>query len=165
MGSVFKQNFTRPQTTRPFVNNSVHLKREEQSLHKSVVHYLNVKYPNIPYRTDSAGVNMSKTARGINKSLQYSRGWPDLFIAYPSRGYHGLFIELKKPGTVIYLKTGARKGLISGDKHIQEQALVLAELNNLGYFARFGVGENTYRIIDYYMNEDYNGEIENAEMF
>ncbi len=146
-------------------NGKRHGKNEEQSLHRQVVQYLNLKYPNIPYRTDGAGMNLSKTQRGIYKSLQYSRGWPDVFVAYPSRGYHGCFIELKKAGTVIYLTTGTRKGLISGDKHVQEQALMLSELNRLGYFARFGVGDNAFRIIDWYMNEDYTEPPDNAELF
>lgn len=84
--------------------------------------------------------------------MQSGRSWPDLFIAHPSRGYHGLFIELKKEGTTIVVTKGNRKGRLSADKHIQEQAAMLKRLNSLGYYANFGVGyDHTIDIIEWYL--------------
>jgi hypothetical protein len=110
----------------------------------------------------------------IHKCLQSSRSWPDLFIYKHTdhtlkdgskRHYCGLALELKKEGIVIYLKRGSRKGLLTSDVHIQEQALMLQELNNLGYFARFGVRFDQCRhIVDWYLNPGYK-ETENSELF
>lgn len=127
-------------------------KKWEESVHRAVVHYLRLRYPNVLFRTDGAGLTLTKSQAGIYKSLNATSGWPDLQVVYSSRRFHGLFIEIKKENVQIYCKTGPRKGLLVADPHIQAQATVLQQLNDLGYFARFGVGfENCKRIIDYYM--------------
>jgi len=61
--------------------------------------------------------------------------------------YHGMFLELKKEGTTVYLKDGS----LSTNPHIQEQAAMIRRLNELGYFARFAVGfkEARQAIIEY----------------
>lgn len=100
-----------------------------------------------------------------HRSLQSSRSWPDLQIVQPSRGYYGLFIELKKDNTTIYLKIGPHKGELTSDPHIREQAMMLEHLNKLGYFARFGVGfDQCKRIIDWYLQPGYNEPV-NGELF
>lgn len=89
----------------------------------------------------------------LNKRMQSSRSFPDISILIQSRGYGALFIELKKENTAIYLKRGSRKGELVANEHIAEQALMLKELNKLGYFARFGVGfDACKKIIDWYLN-------------
>lgn len=83
-----------------------------------------------------------------------------MFIAYPSRGYHGLFLELKKDGVSIYVSRGPRKGQLVADEQIIIEAAFLEKMNNLGYFARFAVGfDKTKALIDWYM------ENENASLF
>ena len=100
-----------------------------------------------------------------NKRLQSSRSFPDLQILQPSRGYHGLLIELKKENTPIYVTKGPRKGQLMSNEHLQEQALMLKELNRLGYLALFGVGfDKTIRIIDAYLNPNYK-ESEEQSLF
>jgi len=150
MGSVFKN----PTTKTRYIPKAV---QHEQHLQKQVCSYLKIKYPNIIFRSDfSSGMKLSINQAMIHKSLQSSRSFPDIQILQPSRGYHGLFIELKKEGTRIYLTTGPRKGQLTADQHIQEQALMLKHLNNLGYCARFGVGfEKTQKLIDWYLNPNY----------
>jgi len=140
--------------------------KHEESLQRQICRYLRLQYPSIIFRSDFAsGLQLTMNQAAIHKSLQSSRSWPDLFVYKASRGYHGLALELKKDGTVIYLKRGPRKGLLTSDPHIQKQAEMLRELNRLGYFARFGVGfDQCRRIIDWYLNPGYT-ESENSELF
>jgi hypothetical protein len=112
------------------------------------------------FRSDGGGLPLSQTQAAIFKSQQSDSGWPDLTIFKPSRGYHALMIELKKEGTAIYLKTGRRKGKLSSNPHIQNQAAVLNKLNAEGYCARFGVGfDSTVKLIDWYLGKPQNTEL------
>lgn len=98
-------------------------------------------------------------------ALRSDNGQPDISIDFPSRGFSGLRIELKKEGTVIYTKSGnlrkqpytrryKRNGKVyikRGD-HLAEQAATLEKYNELGYLARFAVGyNNAIKLIDWYM--------------
>lgn len=137
-----------------------HLNQVEQGIHKRVCYYLRKEYPGIMFRTDGAGLHLSKSQAGIFKSMQSGPGWPDLFIPVSKRGYHGLFLELKQEGTAIYLKIGPRKGKLVANEHIQQQAAVLEDLNKAGYFARFCVGEEKAKqLIDWYMEKPVNTTI------
>lgn len=74
------------------------------------------------------------------------RAWPDLMIAEPRKGCHGLFIELKAKN--IYLKDGS----LSQTKHIIEQFKLLNQLSERGYMAVFAVGfDAAKKIIDDYL--------------
>ena len=124
--------------------------KHEQNVQRQVCQYLRLQYPNMIFRSDYAsGLQLTMNQAALHKSLQSGRSWVELFVYKPSRGYHGLALEIKREGTVIYLSRGPRKGQLTADPHIQEQALMLQKLNNLGYFARFGVGfDQCRRIID-----------------
>ena len=127
-------------------------KKWEESVHRAFVHYIRLQYPRLLFRTDGAGLLLTKSQAGIYKSLNATSGWPDIHIPYPSRGYHGLYIEIKRADVQIYCKSGPRKGMLVADPHIQLQASVLQQLNDLGFFARFGVGfDQCRRILDWYM--------------
>lgn len=77
--------------------------------------------------------------------------------------YHGLAIELKVEGTPVIMKIGPRKGMLSTDPQIVEQALMLKRLNKLGYYANFAVGfKEAMKIIDWYMKKPRE---ENATIF
>lgn len=67
---------------------------EEQSIQWQVVGYIKDNYPDVLF-TCAPGNAKSVRQGVINKKMGYCKGWPDLFIAYPVGGYHGLFIELK----------------------------------------------------------------------
>jgi hypothetical protein len=136
--------------------------KHEQSLQRQVCTYLRMQYPNVIFRSDfSSGLHLTPAQASLHKSMQSGRAWPDLQIINPSRKYHGLFIELKKEGTKVYLKNGK----LTSNPHIQEQAAVLKELNKLGYFARFGIGfDSCQRLIDWYLNPNYT-KSENTELF
>lgn len=139
-------------------------KKREESLQKQVCSYLRKEYPSVIFRTDFTAGRIPLTPNQARQyaSLQSGRAFPDLFIFTPSRQFYGLALELKKSGTTIYVKRGPRKGELTADEHVREQALMLKELNRLGYFARFAVGlESAKRFIDWYFErvEQENGEL------
>lgn len=124
--------------------------QSEKSIHKQVATYLKLQYPKVIFRTDfAAGCKMSIGQAVAHKSLQSGPGYPDLFIALPSRVYHGLFIELKKDISEVW-----RKDLLMvKNEHIKEQAAMLQKLRNLGYEATFAFGfDHARKIIDDYLN-------------
>ena len=133
--------------------------KHEEGLQKQVCQYLRLQYPNVIFRSDFAsGLKLSQYQATQHKRLQSSRSWPDLFIYQPmqhgEKFYCGLALELKKDGTAIILKIGPRKGRLSENPHIQEQALMLKQLNRLGYYANFAVGfDEAIKIIDWYMKK------------
>jgi len=76
------------------------------------------------------GLRLSMGVRMQAKRQMVSTGWPDLFLAVPQRydvrsdtaavKFHGLFIELKR---------------IKGGTVSAEQAIMIGDLNSLGYRA------------------------------
>src|SRR5690242_7416569 len=109
------------------------VKKHEESIQRRVATYLRRWYPDVEFHSDyAAGLKLTENQAKIRKSLNSGRGWPDIFIAYPSRGYHGLFIELKKDGVSIYCKTGPRKGQLVANEQIQIEAEFLDKMNHLG---------------------------------
>lgn len=137
------------------------IKKHEESVQRQVASYLRKEYPGIEFHSDyAAGLKLTENQARIRKLLNSGRGWSDMFIAYPSRGYHGLFLELKKDGVSIYVSRGPRKGQLVADEQIIIEAAFLEKMNHLGYFARFAVGfDKTKALIDWYM------ENENASLF
>jgi hypothetical protein len=138
---------------------------KESTIHLQVCHYLQRQYPKIIFRTDfAAGIKMTMAQAIKHRNLQSGRAYPDLFIAEPRAGAHGLFIELKKDGTKL-TRTKDAKQINKGDykirkigdwfdPHIEEQAEMLALLSAKGYVAMFGIGFDAAKdIIDKYLDD------------
>lgn len=127
--------------------------KPEALLRQQVAEYLQLQYPTTIYRFDlAADIKLSIGQAKRHKHLHPHRGYPDLFIAMPSRLYGqvwaGLFIELKADGKSPYKKDGT----LRKDKHIDEQNQMIKRLNAAGYWATFGVGfDECKKIIDEYM--------------
>lgn len=140
------------------------VQKHEESIQRQVCSYLRLQYPSLIFRSDYAsGLHLTEGQARIHKSLQSGRSWPDLFIYEPrtvnGKRYSGLALELKRDGTTIILKVGPRKGKLSSERHIQEQAAMLKALNNKGYYANFAVGyDEAINIIDRYMGKPENAE-------
>lgn len=108
----------------------------------------------------ASGAYLTAGQNSARRAIQPNPGWSDLFIPYPSRGYHGLFIELKKEGVSIYKKIGPEKGQMVADPQIRAEAEFIERMNKLGYLARFGIGyDKIVKIIDWYMERPENLEI------
>ena len=123
---------------------------DEATVQLHLAQYLKLQYPRVLFRSDYAsGLKLTIAQAKRHKSLQSGRAWPDIFIAEPRGGYHGLFIEVKRDGTRLYLRNGE-----PATPHIAEQAEVLNQLRLRGYQAAFGVGfEETKDMIDAYLQE------------
>lgn len=141
--------------------------QHEERIQKQLCHYLKVQYPSVIFRSDTSSGRWEYNRQQLNKkvSMHSSKAWPDLFIYEPrtinGKHYCGLALELKKEGTTVVLKIGPRKGKLSTDPHIQEQAAMLKGLIHKGYYANFAVGiDEATKLIDWYM-----GKPENAELF
>lgn len=121
----------------------------EYNLYRQVAYYLRMQYPKVLYRFDMAGLNLSKAQAGMNKAVQFGKGYPDLTILEKCNGYGALFIELKPEGTKLYKLNGE-----PSSPHIAEQLNYLLELRKRGYCIAFGVGfDNVKTLIDNYLNE------------
>jgi hypothetical protein len=129
----------------------------EKSLHQQVVDYLKYQYPSVYFRTDfAAGIKMTIGQALKHKKLQKCKAWPDIFIPKKSHGYAGLFIEIKKDISEVFLKDGIT---LKRDEHIKEQYMILRQLQAEGYKAVFGCGFDHCRgIIDEYLKNTLNGQ-------
>lgn len=124
-------------------------KGSESSVHQQIVDYLKIQYPKVIFRTDFAsGARMTIGQAVKHKKLQQSRAWPDLSIYHPTAKGSVLFLEIKKDFSEVFTK----KGSLVSNEHIREQHEVLENLNNLGYYADWGLGfDNTKKKIDDWM--------------
>jgi len=122
---------------------------QEDNEQFKVIKYLKEKHPNVLFRVSIDGLRLPigilmkmKRSGGLQRSL------PDIEIFYPNKGYHGLFIEMKKTGRKLKKKDGDWM-----DERLAEQANTILKLNNLGYFATFANGEiDAINIIEQYFN-------------
>src|SRR4051794_38293717 len=130
----------------------------EAIIHRQVCDYIRLQYPGVFFNSDGAGNNLSRAQAGMAKMLRSHRGYPDLFIAEPRKGYHGLYIELKREGTKLRREKDCtavlkddhklRKAGDWWDLHTEEQAIVMETLAAKGYYCAFGVGfEDTTQLI------------------
>lgn len=133
------------------------LKKKEERVQIAICNYIRLQYPSVIFTCDlSSGLRLPIWISAMHKKMRSSRGLPDLFIAKegkygegPHYGhYNGLFIEIKKDGTVVKLKNGS----LPADKHLREQAAILEQLRNSGYRAEFCVGfDEAKNLIDEYL--------------
>ena len=110
---------------------------QEESIQVRVVRYLVEKYPSVLFRADVAAGSRQSIGMAVKmkKLGGNTAGWPDLFVAQPASGCHGLFLELKREGVRIH----KRDGSFASD-HLAEQAEVLQRLREAGYRAEFAIG-------------------------
>lgn len=130
---------------------------KESDLQVQVADYLRLRYPNVLFHSDfGSGIKLTQ-GQAMKQKRQNGgrRGWPDILIAEPMNGLHGLMIELKKAGTRLKKKDGTW-----ASSHLEEQNEVLNQLQKKGYAAYFAVGfEEAKDIIDDYLG-GINGEVE-----
>lgn len=122
---------------------------KESDLQVQVADYLRLRYPKVLFHSDyGSGLKLTK-GQAMKQYRQNGgrRGWPDLFIAEPAKGHHGLMVELKRTGTRLKKKDGTW-----ASSHLEEQNEVLNKLQRKGYAAYFAVGfEEAKEIIDDYL--------------
>ena len=125
------------------------LKQSEKELQKMVCEYIKLKYPNVLFNSDMAGIKLTMGQAVAAKNLRSHNGFPDLAIYEPKRGYNGLFLELKAQETKIHKKDGT---FVS--EHVREQNYILEELKKRGFAATFSIGfDATRNFIDWYLGK------------
>lgn len=122
---------------------------KESHVHNTICDYLRLKYPNIIFTSESSGLKLSIGLAKQIKRQRSSSGLPDLLILKPSKGYYGLFLEIKATTLQLYNKNGC----IRSTEHLKEQSKILSRLNDLGYLAKFVCGvDEAIKLIDWYLS-------------
>lgn len=120
---------------------------KEVNVHRQVCEYIKLQYPKVIFNTDLSGIRLTIGQAVKLKSLRSSRAFPDLVIYEPRYGFHGMFIELKREGEVIY-----NKNFQPATPHIKEQLDFMLRLRAVGYNAIFCCGfEAAKKEIDEYL--------------
>lgn len=137
------------------------IKQRERAIQHALITTLHTEFPFVTdfFNDWAAGAYLTPGQYRERRALSSGKGWSDLFIPYPARDYHGLFIEIKREDVRIYRRD---KQLVA-DEQIRTEAAFLGRMNALGYFARFGVGiEGCERILRWYFGRD---QQENGTIF
>lgn len=115
--------------------------KPEQRLQTGVMRWVDATFPEIAHlvMASAGGVRTSMSQAVKMKSMGYRKGTPDIFVAVPKGGRHGLFLELKA----------------SGGKASPEQNIMLANLQAQGYAAAVVVGfEQVKATLTAYLSQD-----------
>lgn len=123
--------------------------QSENSVHLQVCQYLKYQYPTVFYHTDASGELRTEAQRIWYAKLNKGFHWPDLFLAHPVGKRHGLFLELKKDRSDLYLVDG----ITLKNDHVKAQNGVLLHLRGLNYAAYFACGfDEAKELIDSYLS-------------
>ena len=124
---------------------------KEESVQEVLCQYMKLKYPDVSFRCDLAGLCLPIGQAVKVKKCTYDNGFPDFFIPTRTKNYSGLFIEIKKSFNEVY----TQKGVLRNTKHIREQLQCLEYLQDQGFRARFGYGlDDCMLIVEDYLKED-----------
>ena len=125
------------------------IKKQEDEIYKTLARYISIKYPEVVFRFDyAAGLYMSFAQSKKHSAINPIKGYPDLFIAKPSKGYSGMFIEIKTEAAQPFKKDGGLKK----NEHLEKQNLIMSQLKAAGYYSTFGVGiKKCIQLIDWYL--------------
>lgn len=109
-----------------------HIKPEDKT-QMAILDFCRLVYPQL-YECRLKIHNEGQRAKSTNKFLQrlgFRTGASDLFFAYPTRQYPGLWMEIKRDGWKL---TKAQ------EEHVDRQKAFLAQQERNGYMAKFVVG-------------------------
>ncbi len=124
----------------------------ENAEQQTTVNHLKTRYPNVLFTTGLLGIRLPAWAMWLLNALGYRSGTPDIHIYEPRRGYHGLFIEMKRPRSE-YMDGGKRVVVYPG-KVTPEQAEFHHELEKRGYYVAVCYSsKEAEKVIDWYLNE------------
>jgi hypothetical protein len=121
----------------------------EKELHQQICDYIRLQYPKVLFNTDLSGIKLTIGQAVRVKKMRSCSGFPDIFIAHKHNNFGGLFLEVKKNYSEIWLKNGEYKD----NHHIIDQLIVLNKLMDQGYAAWWAYSfDQAKRTIDSYMN-------------
>jgi len=121
-------------------------KQVESREQQSVVLYFRSGWPDVPILCATRGKQLSGASKGSRmrqgaqiKREGYEKGTSDLLFCIARRGFHGLFLEMKK--------TGETWSAVSDD-----QKKFIKRARKQGYLGSIAFGDkNAKKIIDWYM--------------
>lgn len=106
----------------------------EKQLKFAIADFMRLQYPDIPFRIDYDQLRLPVQVQVQVNRLKSVGAWPDMFIPWPNKRHNGLFVEIKKSKSGIYLKNGIT---FRKNKHLTAQIDQMQMLRQLGYTARF----------------------------
>jgi hypothetical protein len=119
----------------------------EREIHKAIVRYLKLQYPNVMFHTDLAGQWVPKSQLRTISLQKGQPGFPDLVIYEPRGQYQAFFLEIKK--TTPFLKDGST---LKKDEHLANQDKWHDALRKCGMVGGFVVGfDKAKELIDRYL--------------
>jgi hypothetical protein len=108
----------------------------EARLQTEIVKYISYAYPKIRYCASLGGIFTTPSQARKAVATGYRKGYPDLFLCYPTNKYAGLFLEIKFKGYAT-----------------KEQKEWITYLNKVGFKAEVCKGFDKAReVIDNYLS-------------
>ena len=104
--------------------------KPEEILETRIAGFMQREFPLQPFRfdlVDNIGLHNGKRYKMLH-GARWSTGYPDMFIPFPTKRYHGLYLELKEGKT------------IPNTEHTRDQARYHRVLRKLGYKCDFCLG-------------------------
>lgn len=136
------------------MSNQQHEAREQAMFFRMARAWLPEQMRNLIWSSLS-GERLKSPAQAARAKAQGNiPGIPDIFFAHARLGYHGLFIEMKRPANKAI---GVAKGTVSA-----EQKAMLAALNDAKYLAvvAYGAEEAMNILRDYMLSAGENNDVE-----
>lgn len=122
----------------------------EQNTQLAVVKWLELQYPQVHQHLVMINNDGKRTAGGhvLARKMGLHKGASDIFLAWPTEKYHGLWVELKKD------KWKGAYG-IKEKRHHEFQSHFIEKMKLIGYQAAFAVGvDEAIRVITEYMTPE-----------
>jgi hypothetical protein len=146
----YRQLIAKPaprKSTKPRLKDAKAETMSEDELQKKVADYIIKHHPDVMFDGNSKNVKLEVWQGVAMKAMGKRKGYPDMFIARARRGYHGLYLELKRDGERLKKMDGKW-----ANEHLETQAEVHKCLRNEGYWADFVVGyEAAETIVKWYL--------------
>ena len=118
----------------------------ESEVQINILRWLELHNPRARKAIIMIGNEGKRTAAGNSLAIRMGMypGASDLFLAWPNRGYAGLFLEVKPPGW---------KATPSKMQHHQRQLDFIGHMMSLGYYGEVGAGfDECIEILKGYLN-------------
>src|SRR5258708_3387525 len=98
-------------------------KQREKSIQRALMTTLRTEFPFVVdfYNDWAAGAYLTHGQSSQRRALSSGKGWADFFLAWPGRGFHGMFLEIKREDIKIY----RRDGNLVADEQIRIEAAFL----------------------------------------